>query len=99
METAKRTGLGLMACAVAGLMVAMLAPQTVRDDSSSARPYLIAISGTSELRLIELGGDWPTMTETSSDRLLYCRHVARLAGLEFGTSCAREATTIADASL
>lgn len=98
METAKRTGFGLMGCAVAGLMVALLAPQT-DSDGQSAKPYLIAISGTSQLRLIELGSDWPTMTETSSDRLLYCRHVARLAGLEFGTSCAREATTIADASL
>lgn len=98
MERGGRTGLGLILFAAMGLAVSALAPGET-PATFEEKPYSMAVSGWSQLRLIELGSDWPTKVQASGDRLLYCRHVVRLAGLEIGTSCAREATAIADASL
>lgn len=99
MATAKRTGLGLIALAVAGLAVSMALPDNTMQPAGAKR-YAIAISGRSSLRLIELGAqvDSAQQPATSKDRLLYCQRVTRAAGLEFGSRCASDATTFADAS-
>lgn len=99
MATAKRTGLGFIALAVAGLAVSIALPDNTMQ-SAGAKSYAIAISGRSSLRLIDLEAQESATLATSSGdkRQLYCRHVARIAGLELGVRCASEATTFADAS-
>ncbi len=96
MSTAKRTGLGLVAFASIAVLIAGQPPQ---DDtgSLSSKSYTLAVSGWSRMHLIELGTDWPINTRHPDDRLMFCRHVVRLADLEIGAKCAPEATTIADA--
>lgn len=97
MPTAKRTGLGLVAFAFLGVLIAGLSPPH-RSGAVAAKSYTFAVSGWSQLHLIELGTDWPTKTRNPDDRLMFCRHVLRLADFEVGANCAPEATTIADAS-
>lgn len=97
MATAKRTGLVLIVLALAGLAVSMTLPAS-RTEPTGTKSYAIAISGHSGLRLIAPGAPRPADTTSSSDRQLYCRFVARAAGLELGARCTSEATTFADAS-
>ncbi len=98
MSTAKRTGLGLVAFAVMGILITGLTPQSA-SGPVDAKFYTFALSGWSSLHLIELGTDWPTKTRHAGDRLMFCRHVLRLSDFEIGAKCAPEATTIADAGL
>lgn len=98
MPTAKRTGLGFVAFAFLGVLIAGHAPQA-NTGTVGAKSYTFAVSGRSRLHLIELGTDWPTNTRHPDDRLMFCRHVLRLADFEIGASCAPEATTIADAGV
>lgn len=104
MAIAERTGLLaigliLVGSAVAGLALSMALPEGTQSPTD-VKSYAIAISGRSSLRLIKLGSQQRTAATTLSpdDRQLYCRYVARAAGLELGVGCASEATTFADAS-
>ncbi len=96
MSTAKRTGLGLVAFASLGILIASPTPQA-DTGSVGAKSYAFVVSGWSRLHLIELGTDWPTKIRHADDRLMFCRHVLRLSDFEIGAHCAPEATTIADA--
>lgn len=98
MPNAKSTGSGLVAFASLGILIAGLTPQAAIGPVD-AKSYTLAVSGWSRLHLIELGTDWPTKTRHPDDRLMFCRHVVRVADFEIGASCAPEATTIADAGL
>lgn len=98
MPSAKRTGLGLVAFASIGILLAGHPSQDTADPLG-AKSYTLAVSGWSSMHLIELGTDWPTKARHANDRLMFCRHVVRLADLEIGAKCAPEATTIADAGL
>lgn len=104
MAAAKRTelfliGLALVGSAAAGLALSMTSPTHSKGDAGD-KSYAIAISGRSSLRLIELGAQQRAAPTNASgdDRHLYCRKVARAAGLELGVACASEVTTFADAS-
>lgn len=97
MPTAKRTGMGFIALALSAIVVAGLTSPPDRG-AHGTKSYTLAVSGFSRLHLIELGTDWPTKTRHADDRLMFCRHVVRLAGFEIGARCAPEATTIADAA-
>lgn len=98
MLASKNTGLGFVAFACVGIAIATLTPQS-GSGPDGVKSYAVAISGWSSLHLIELGTDWPTKTRHADDRLMFCRHVVRLADFEVGANCAPEATTIADAGL
>ena len=95
MPTAKRTGWGFIAFALFGLVITGFTPPA--RPYPPAKSYSLAVSGWSNLHLIELGTDWPTNTRGPDDRLMFCRHVVRLTGFEIGAQCAPEATTIAEA--
>ena len=96
MPDARRAGLGLILVALLGMTVSLSSP-SASDETIGGKSYAIALSGWSQLRLIELGADWPTRARAPQEKVLYCRHVIRLVGIELGTKCAVEATTIADA--
>ena len=97
MLTAKRTGMGFIALALATAVVTGLSTPPDRETMQS-KSYTLAVSGWSRLHLIELGTDWPTKTRHADDQLMFCLHVVRLASFEIGARCASEATTIADAA-
>lgn len=98
MPTSKSIGLGFVAFASVGILIAGLTPRSM-SGSGSEKSYAVAVSGWSSLHLIELGTDWPTKTRHVDDQLMFCRHVVRVADFEVGASCAPEATTIAEAGL
>lgn len=96
-ERAGRLGLMMIGFATFAFLTANItaSPATTL---ASGKSYALAVSGWSDLRLIELGTDWPTKTHSAADRLMFCRHVMRISDFEVGARCAPEATTIADAS-
>ncbi|MCB1528715.1 MAG: hypothetical protein KDJ45_13580 [Hyphomicrobiaceae bacterium] len=96
MPNARHFGLGLIAFAAVGFAVNGLSAGESRV-SVGNQSYTLAVSGWSQMHLIELGTDWPTKTRSDNDKLMYCRHVVRVSGFEVGASCAQKATSIAKA--
>ena len=64
MPTAKRTGWGFIAFALFGLVITGFTPPA--RPYPPAKSYSLAVSGWSNLHLIELGTDWPTNTNGSA---------------------------------
>ncbi|MFV0369394.1 MAG: hypothetical protein ACK5KM_13130 [Hyphomicrobiaceae bacterium] len=96
MPNARHFGLGLIAFAAAGFAINGLSAIESRVTVGN-QSYAFAISGWSQMHLIELGTDWPTKLRSDNDKLMYCRHVVRISEFEIGASCAPKATSIAKA--